>query len=176
MWLWDTIQEWAKKRSTFRKGRRTIQLPEIVDIETLATRLGIETRLAETWQKNGFLPEPDYRWEQADGWLWQTIQAWERTPAAGRVGGRDSLPSPPPRRHNPSGPRLRPATPSEPAGDGKEGAPPAPATEAAPPPPSDGAVDVTPVPPADPVNEMLLIQEHFASVAEGLRHAEPDRH
>lgn len=159
VWLWDTIRDWAKHRSRFRRKRSTIEVPDVVDVGDIAVRLGVDDRTIEQWRRRQFLPDPDYRWENADGWLWSNVQRWARTALSG---SHESLrlPEATVRTRRPSGPALSIATPVTPAtGHG-------------------GAVrEVETVAPApfgngrDPIGELDRIERYFASMAESFRPA-----
>ncbi|MBT8215822.1 MAG: hypothetical protein HKN74_04745 [Acidimicrobiia bacterium] len=155
VWLWDTVREWAKHKSRFRRKRQAVEVPDVVDLDGLAVRLGVDDRTIEQWQRRRFLPEPDYRWESADGWLWANVQRWARTSLAGSHESR-GIPEPAVRTQTPSGPRLAVAvTPAAaPVGsiqNGKAGT----------------AVGQAEAP--NPIAEMDRIGRYFSSLAADLR-------
>ena len=150
VWLWDTIREWAKERSRFHTRERHRQAPDVVDLHALAQRLDLDPGVAEAWHQDGRLPEPDYRWEKADGWLWGTIVEWERseghvrTAAAMAIGSGNSPASP-------NRPRLAP--------------PPGPLGPNAARPDREAATET---PSADPLRDMELIGRYFSTMADEL--------
>lgn len=157
VWLWDTVRDWAKHKSRFRRKRQIIDIPDVVDLDDLAVRLGVDDRTIEQWQRRRFLPEPDYRWEKVDGWLWQNVQRWARASLAGSQDGRGQSEATG-RTRQPSGPALKvaipvtPAVPHDPAVlDGS----------------SDNSSEATDV--ADPITELGRIGRYFSSMADDLR-------
>ena len=79
IWLWETIESWVG-----RSGRglpRPAAEPALIDlvgVGDIASRLEVEPRLVANWHVTGALPNPDYRWEAGDTWLWDTIERWAR--------------------------------------------------------------------------------------------------
>jgi hypothetical protein len=156
LWMWETVRDWAGKRSrSLRKPkpRRTAIPVEIVDLSALARRLGVPGRTAASWHRRGLLPEPDYRWETTDGWLWDTIDRWARS-NAGRVPGLfrsgDRATASP---RDPDGPRLSVFDDDVPARPAESPVPPSrPVTTAAPakPSPAAAAGPTGPPPPSAP--------------------------
>jgi hypothetical protein len=69
LWLWETVREWARHRSRFRKQQPAtpVDVAEIIHAGEFADRLGVDARTVEIWGAKGSLPEPDYRWEAVDG-------------------------------------------------------------------------------------------------------------
>jgi len=99
LWMWETVRQWGKQRSRFRKRpTRPVPTPDIVDATGVADRLAVDARTIENWIRTGTFPRPDYRWGTIEAWLWETVEAWSRT----------SLPQLPqvPAPHAASGPTL----------------------------------------------------------------------
>lgn len=110
LWFWEAVHKWAGQRSRsiwFRKTRTRRTPPDVVDLVELASRLGVSSRTAATWQRSELLPKPDYEWETTQAWLWTTIERWS-VRGAGRIPGlfRPDEPAPVPSVREPSGPRL----------------------------------------------------------------------
>ncbi|NNC92463.1 MAG: hypothetical protein HKN80_08200 [Acidimicrobiia bacterium] len=174
LWLWETVRDWARQRSRFRKTQAVtpVQVAEIIHAGQFAERLGVDARTVEIWHAKGQLPEPDYRWESVDGWLAGTIDEWARATLSGRLRsvGDDIEPAPRRQPSPPSGPKLRvtaavsavlePLPPSRPA-----------QTQPAP----SGAVPVTPTRKRsdDPVGDLDRLQRYFNKLAEDLRQPVP---
>jgi transcriptional regulator with XRE-family HTH domain len=170
LWLWDTVREWARHRSRFRKQQKATpaEVAEIIHAGQFADRLGVDPRTIEIWHAKRYLPEPDYRWEAVDGWLGETIDQWAQTTLSGRLRSIDAPAesSPSPRSAAPSGPTLRvtaavsavlePLKPSRPVPE-----------QPAPP----DAVPVTPTRKRsdDPVGDLDRLQRYFAQLAQKLR-------
>lgn len=157
VWLWDTVRDWAKHKSRFRRRRQISEIPDVVDLDDLAVRLGVDDRTIEHWQRRRFLPEPDYRWEKADGWLWRNVERWARNSLTGshEVRGVADAAA---RRRKPSGPALKVAVPVTPAV-----------------PTDPGIINGSSEPPvahrdtADPITELERIERYFSAMAEELR-------
>ena len=157
VWLWETVRDWAKHKSRFRRKRQIVDIPDVVDLDDLAVRLGVDDRTIEQWQRRRFLPEPDYRWEKADGWLWHNVQRWARASLAGSQDLR-GLPETSVRTRQPSGPALKVAVPVTPVmptdpvvGHGSSER-------------SGAHRDM-----ADPITELGRIGRYFSAMAEDLR-------
>jgi len=175
LWLWDTVREWARHRSRFRKPQPAspVVVADVLHAGELAARLGVDARTVEIWRARDQLPEPDYRWEALDGWLGETIDHWAQTALSGRLRTVEySAAATSARRpETPSGPKLRitaavaatlePLAPSRPVQN--PGAPPA-------------AVPVTPTRKLsqDPVGDLDRLQRYFADMARGLRESITD--
>ncbi len=161
LWLWDTVREWTRHRFTQRRAV-SVAVPDIVALADLADRLGMDGRTIDLWHKSGFLPEPDYRWESTEGWLWETIDRWSHSGLSGRTPWLNppdvTAPTHP---SQPDGPKLRIA--ESPASLQVA------VSAAGPEPPSGSvaAVPVTPVrePSRDPIGELERLHRYFAEMA-----------
>jgi transcriptional regulator with XRE-family HTH domain len=166
LWLWETVREWARHRSSFRK--RPTVIAEIVHAGEIADRLGVDARTVEIWHAKRPLPEPDYRWKTIDGWLAETIDRWAETTLLGRVGSVGARAEPAPGRQRPalSGSRLsvtaavsavlEPLRPSRPL-------------QEQPAPPDAAPVTPTRKRSEDPVGDLDRLQRYFAEMARTLR-------
>ncbi len=78
IWLWETIERWARRseRSLRRLVAAGPTVLDVVGVDDIASRLGVEPRIAANWHATGALPDPDYRWEAGAAWRWGTIERW----------------------------------------------------------------------------------------------------
>ncbi len=78
IWLWETIESWARLsgRSLQRPAAAGPTILDLVGVDDIASRLGVQPRIAANWYATRALPDPDYRWEAGDAWMWGTIERW----------------------------------------------------------------------------------------------------
>ena len=77
IWSWETIERWARRSErSLRRPDSKSPLIDLVGVDDIASRLGVQPRIAATWYATGALPDPDYRWEAGDAWMWDTIEKW----------------------------------------------------------------------------------------------------
>ena len=79
IWLWETITAWAGRpgRGLFKPVADAPSI-DLVAVGQIASRLHVEPRIVLSWYASRTLPDPDYRWEFGDAWLWDTIERWRR--------------------------------------------------------------------------------------------------
>ena len=51
-------------------------MTDLVDIPTIADRLGVERRTVDMWRHRDLLPAPDFPQLRHPVWTWETIRAW----------------------------------------------------------------------------------------------------
>ena len=85
IWSWEAIKSWAGRsgRSLRPPAAAGPTILDVVGVDDIASRLGVQPRIAANWHATGALPDPDYRWEAGDAWMWDTIEVW--THGRGRV-------------------------------------------------------------------------------------------
>jgi len=79
IWLWETIAAWVGRpgRGLFEPDADPPSI-DLVAIGQIASRLNVKPRIVSSWYASRKLPDPDYRWEFGDAWLWDTIERWKR--------------------------------------------------------------------------------------------------
>ncbi len=77
IWSWEAIESWARRsRRSLRRPAAEFPFVDLVGVDDIASRFGVLPRIAANWHATRALPDPDYRWEVGDAWMWDTIERW----------------------------------------------------------------------------------------------------